>query len=272
MRVFGGYPEDEPPGEGWTPLSGQPARAWPEIRGAAARQGGFARGFVSVPRAAAGARRVFLLARSAGVPVPSFLVLAWGAAQGIRASDLIANGKGVRAGGEQITVDDGGTAFFYPEAPHVITMNELLVMSERFEREGGASPLLGNVLVLARATTDVVRVTTDSADAATPAEVWASAWEPLRHGRLFISPGWWFLPAVVAAASMLSIFAAQHARRHAAFLLIFSLLVFLLLSLGVFSGTHVCLPLVPAVLTMTAGVFAGWAVRALGMAAHRHKS
>lgn len=272
MRVFGGYPMDEPPGEGWTPLRGEPARSWPEIHGVAGRQGGFARGFVSIPTATVGARRASLLARSAGVPISSFLVLAWGAAQGFRASDLLANSSGVKAAGERLMVDGAGEAWFYPESPHIITMNELLVASERFEREGGTSPVRGNVLVLARATTDVVRVTTDGANPVTPAEVWASSWEALRHGRHFIAPGWWFLPALVAVSSLLAHFAARCSRRRAVFALLLSLLLFLLLSLGVFAGTHVCLPLVPVVLTMTAGVFAGRAVRAFGMSANHNGS
>lgn len=269
MRIFGGYPMDEPPGEGWTPLRGEPAPGWPEIHGLAGRQGAFARGFVSIPTGAAGARRACLLARSAASPVPSFLVLAWAAAQGLRAGDLVAGPYGVQAGARRIAVDGAGNAWFYPETPRVMTMNDLLVASERFEREGGPSPLQGNVLILARATTDVVRLATDGANPATPAEVWASAWEPLRNGRLFIAPGWWFLPALVAVSAVLAIVASGCSRRRAAFALFFSLLVFLLLSLGVFAGTHVCLPLVPVVLTMTAGVFAGWLVRVSGLAANR---
>lgn len=272
LRVFGGYPIDEPPGEGWAPLHGVSSRTWQEINGLTGRPGGFARGFVSVPTGSSGARRVVLLARSADRPVPSFLVLAWGAAQDLRASDLLADRKGVQGGGKHITVDDEGSARFYPEAPHVITMNELLVASERFEREGGVSPLQGSVLVLARATTDVVRVASDTAGPATPIEVWASSWEPLRHGRLFLVPGWWFLPVLVAVSTLLARFAACHPRRRSVFVLLFSLLVFLLLSLGIFAGTHVCLPLVPVVLTMTAGVLAGWTVRSSGMATNPHKA
>ncbi|MBU3666061.1 MAG: hypothetical protein FGM15_09340 [Chthoniobacterales bacterium] len=265
LRVFAGYPENEAPGEGWTPLAGEPAAGWPEIRGLTAKKHGVSpRGFLSPPAAKAGPMRIQIVARSGENTVPSFLVLAWASAQSLRTDAITVSADSVIGPRGALGIDHSGGGWFYPEAPRVITMNELLVASERFEREGGTSPFKGFLLVLARATSDVMRVSGEGRAPATSVEMWGSSWEAVRHGQMFLLPGWWFVPAVALAGTLLARFASLRTRRAGIFAMIFGLMFFLLLSLGLFSGARVSLPLVPSVITMMLGLFAGWTSRALG--------
>ena len=266
MPVFGGYAETEPPGTGWSALRGQPSPTWPEIAGLPGRSGLFPRGFIRLPAAGAGgAREAVLVGRTGGRAVPSFLVLTWAAAQGARMRDLTVDGDAVHAPQGKLAVDARGAARFLPVPPaSVMTMNDLLVAAEKLEREGGSSPVRGHVVVLARATSDVTRLAGEGADPVTPAELWAQAWEAVRRGRLFRSPGWWYGPALFAAASMLALGPAGRSCRKAVLAGVLAMFVFLLAALGAFAGARVLLPLGPTLCTVVAGLFAGWGIRKAG--------
>jgi hypothetical protein len=145
-----------------------------------------------------------LAGRNGDRAVPSFLALAWAVANGSRWSEVSVEGAVITAGSARLTLDAGGAALFLPEgAPAVVSMNELLVASEKFEREGGESPFRDHVMVLAPATADIARVAVDGAGAITPADRWASAWEAVRTNRLFLRPGWWYPFVVLAAGTVL---------------------------------------------------------------------
>lgn len=266
MPVFGGYDWTLPPGNGWTPLSGQPGEDWPEAPGLAGRGGRFARGFVLPPESGGGASRIVLAARNGDRAIPSLLALAWVSAQGGTWRDMTASPAGLRAGKARLTAAADGSARFLDDSePRVLTMNELLVAAEDFERKGGVSPFRDHVMILARATADVTRVAVGGSAALTPLERWASAWEAVRTNRLFLPPGWWY-PVLLAAAGIF--FALGPARRSwktalpAAFL---ALLVFALAALGSFGSSRVLLPAAPALSTLAAafllgraGQHAGW--------------
>ena len=138
-----------------------------------------------------------------------------------------------------------------------MTMNELLVASEEFEREGGVSPFRDHILVLARATADVARVAVGEMRAATPAERLASAWEALRTNCLFRSPGWWYPVAVVMAGMILTFGPARRSTRAALIAALFSALLFALVALGVFGSSRVLLPAAPTLLTLGAALVVG---------------
>lgn len=258
MPVFGGYVWQSPPGQGWTPAEGEPAQTWPEVPGVAGRAGRFARGFIAPPEGASGPRSIRLAARNGDRAVPSFLVLAWSVASGVRWSEIRSQPDELIAGHARLFLDGDGAAQFLPGAePRTMTMNELLVASEEFEREGGVSPFRDHILVLARATADVARVAVGEMRAATPAERLASAWEALRTNCLFRSPGWWYPVAVVMAGMILTFGPARRSTRAALIAALFSALLFALVALGVFGSSRVLLPAAPTLLTLGAALVVG---------------
>jgi len=258
MPVFGGYDWQSPPGQGWTPVAGTPAAGWPEAPGVAGRMARFARGFIVPPEGASGARSILLAARNGDRPVPSFLTLAWAVANGARWSDLQAQDDVLVAGSARMFLaDDGAARFLSGSEPRTMTMNEVLVASEKFEREGGVSPFRDHIMVLARATADVARVAVGEMQAATPAERLASAWEALRTNRLFLPPAWWYPIALVLAAVVLVLGPARRSNRAALTAGLLSALVFALVALGVFGSSRVLLPAAPSLLTLGAALVIG---------------
>jgi hypothetical protein len=153
--------------------------------------------------------------------------------------------------------DDGAARFLSGSEPRTMTMNEVLVASEKFEREGGVSPFRDHIMVLARATADVARVAVGEMQAATPAERLASAWEALRTNRLFLPPAWWYPIALVLAAVVLVLGPARRSNRAALTAGLLSALVFALVALGVFGSSRVLLPAAPSLLTLGAALVIG---------------
>lgn len=265
MPVFGGYDISAPPGLGWTPLRGAPDERWEEVPGLAGRPGRFARGFLSPPTGEAGPREIRLAGRNGDRAVPSFLALAWAVANGWRWSEINAEPPALLGPDGRMVLDSAGSARFLPFGmPVTMTMNELLVAAEKFEREGGVSPVRGHVMVLAPATSDVTRVSTGGLRPVTPAEQWAQAWEAVRGNRLFLTPGWWYAPMVVLVGVALALGPARRSNRAALVAGLFALLVFTLLALGVFGSTRVVLPFVPTSLTLLVALLLGRAGRAAG--------
>jgi hypothetical protein len=266
MPVFGGYDWKAPPGQGWTPLRGEPGNDWSEVPGLAGRGGRFARGFVAPPEGVSGARRILLAGRNGDRAVPSFLALAWAAAQGSAWSEVAVAPEALTARQGKLTLAADGAAQFLPEAaPAVVTMNELLVAAEKFEREGGASPFRDHLMVLARATSDVARVAVGEMSAATPVERWAAAWEAVRTNRLFVLPGWWYPAALVLVGTVLTLGPARRSFPAALVAGLFAILLFALAALGAFGSSRVLLPAAPTLLTFgvalvlgRAGHRAGW--------------
>jgi hypothetical protein len=258
MPVFGGYDPSVAPGSGWTPLSGEPGTGWPEMAGLVGRSARFARGVLAPPVGGGGAKSIQVAARNADRAVPSFLALAWAAAQGWQWSELRADPSGLRGPSGQLLLDQTGATQFLPAAgPSVTTMNELLVMAEKFEREGGAAPLSGHMVVLARATSEVTRVAGEGLKPVTPMEQWASAWEAVRTNRLFHSPGWWYPLVVAAAAGVLALGPARRSNSGAMLAGFFALLVFAMIALAVFASARVALPAALTLLTLAAGLMVG---------------
>jgi hypothetical protein len=258
MPVFGGYDWAVPPGTGWTPLRGTPGDGWEEVPGLAGRPGRFARGFLAPPTGEAGPRDIRLAGRNGDRAVPSFLALAWAVANGWRWSEVTADPPALLGPDGRMVLEATGCARFLPSGtPATMTMNELLVAAEKFEREGGVSPLRGHVMVLAPATSDVMRVATGGLRPVTPAEQWAQAWEAVRSNRLFLLPGWWYPPIVVILGMVLVFGPARRGNWAALVAGLFALLVFTLLALGVFGSTRVVLPFVPTSLTLTAALLLG---------------
>jgi hypothetical protein len=258
MPVFGGFDPASPPGNGWTPVRGVPGGDWDEVPGLAGRPGRFARGFLAPPTGGSGAREIRLAGRTGDRAIPSFLALAWAVANGWRWSELSAEPPALEGPDARLIMDRSGAVRFWPSgAPATMTMSELLVAAEQFEREGGPSPLRGHVVVLAPATSDVTRVAADGMGPVTPAEQRAQVWESVRTDRLFLPPAWWY-PLLVALWGTLVV-AGPARRSNGAALLAgsFSLLVFALLALGVFGSTRVVLPLVPASLTLVSAMVLG---------------
>jgi hypothetical protein len=258
MPVFGGYDPAAAPGSGWTPVSGEPGTGWPEMAGLVGRPARFARGVLAPPVGGGGAKSIQVAARNADRAVPSFLALAWAAAQGWQWSELRADPSGLRGPSGQLLLDQTGATQFLPAAgPSVTTMNELLVMAEKFEREGGAAPLSGHMVVLARATSEVTRVAGEGLKPVTPVEQWASAWEAVRTNRLFHSPGWWYPLVVAAAAGVLALGPARRSNGGALLAGFFALLVFAMIALAVFASARVALPAALTLLTLAAGLMVG---------------
>lgn len=265
LPVFGGYDWSLPPGNGWTPLPGQPGDGWPEAPGLAGRGGRFARGFVLPPESGGGASRIVLAARNGDRAVPSLLALAWVFAHGGQWSDLTASPGGLLAGKSRLaTAADGSAHFLETGEPRVLTMSELLVAAEDFERKGGVSPFRDHVMVLARTTADVTRVAVGGSAALTPLERWASAWEAVRTNRMFLPPGWWY-PALLAAAGMLfTLGPARRSWKTALPAALLALLVFALAALAAFGSSRVLLPAAPALSTLAAALVLGRAGQRAG--------
>ena len=258
MPVFGGFDLTRPPGNGWTPLRGTPGDGWDEVPGLAGRPGRFARGFLAPPLGQSGPREIRLAGRSGDRAVPSFLALAWAVANGWRWSEVSSGPPALDGPDGRMTLDSSGSARFFPSGqPMIMTMNELLVAAEKFEREGGLSPVRGQVMVLAPATADVTRVAGEGMRPVTPAEQWAQAWEAVRSGRLFLSPGWWYPLAVAVGALLLVVGPARRSTQAAVVGGLFALLVFALLALGIFGSTRVVLPFMPTSLTLLAALLLG---------------
>lgn len=257
LPVFGGYEWNDPPGAGWTPLVGEPAATWPESPGLAGEASRFSRGFLSAPGGGAGSPEIRLLARNADRAVPSMLVLAWGAAQGAKARHLSVDPAGVRFGKSRLPVDRSGSVRFFPAAAvGVMSMNELLLASENFERGQAPSPVDGHVLILARATSDVTRVERGSERPLVAAEAVFQSWDALRRGTLFLSPGFWY-PVALSVFALCLLFAPGFGTARAVLwggvLLV---LLFLIVSLGLFAGNRILLPSVPFAATLLAGLLA----------------
>jgi hypothetical protein len=260
MPVFGGYEPSLAPGSGWTPLRGAPGPGWSEMTGLVGRPARLARGFLTAPvGGGGGAKSIQVVARNAERAVPSFLALAWAAAQGWRWSEVVADPSGLRGPSGQLILDQTGAAQFLPAAaaPMVTTMNELFVLAEKFEREGGVSPLSGHIVVLARATSEVTRVAEEGLEPVTPVEQWASAWEAVRTNRLFHSPGWWYPLVAAAVAGLLALGPARRSNGGALLAGFFALLVFAMTALAVFASTRVALPAALTLLTLAAGLIIG---------------
>lgn len=259
MPVFGGSVPDEPPGRGWTSWKGDAAAGWMEVPGLAnSTASSFSRGFFAPPVDLAGPRRMVLVARNSGRPVPSFSALAWVAAGGGDGSGARMMPGRIESGGRRVPLDASGAAFYFPGQPvNVINLNELLVASEKQEREGGDSPMRGQLLVLCRATPDVTRIKGADDVAFTPAELWAQSWDALRRGRMFVLPGWWY-PAVLAAAGFgLCLGVRRGSRMFGAGAGVMAFLVFLLAALGMFDFCGLLLPLTPSAATLLVGVLLG---------------
>lgn len=254
MPVFGGYLAEQPPGLGWSPLGGVAVPSWSELSGLAGRGGRFARGFIMSPTSQSSVRAIQLVARCADRPVPSLLLVAWSITHGWRMSELSIGQNFVAGPHERLMVDETGKALFMPaRKPAVMTMNELLVASEKFEREGGVSPLRDRLLVLARATPDVPRLTGEGAGGVTPMELWASSWEALRTGRLFLPAGWWYGPLLVLVGSLLAFSPARSSNLRVLGFFLLAMLVYLFVALATFAHSRVLLPFGPTLLTLAAG-------------------
>lgn len=258
MPVFGGFSLSSPPGNGWTPCAGSPGAGWTELPGlagpAAVR---FPRGVFLPPSGGAGPRSVVLVARNSDRPVPSFLAMVWAAGLGLRPSSLAAVPGRLEGGGRFLPLDANGSAgFFAEDGPKIMGLNEFLVAAEKFEREGGVSPLQGCICVLSRATPDVERVRgADSVEALTPAQLWAQSWEALRRGRAFVLPGPWYPLLVALAGLALGAGAGRGGRVSLSLAGTAALFAFLLIALGAFATYGLLLPLVPSATTLLAGLF-----------------
>lgn len=258
MPVFGGYAPDAPPQEGWTPLPGRAVARWPEMGGLTGNSDAFSRGFIAVPADKAGPRKLQMVARNTGHPIPSFLALGWAAAQGWRAGDLKAMDDRVSGPSEEIPVGSDGEVFFLPSsAVQKMTLNELLVIAEEFERSGGKSPVHGRILALTPATADVMRFSREGAAPVISPELWAQAWEPLRSGRLFVVAGGWFAPTLWLAACALALGVARASRRTALLAWMIAIMVFLLAALGAYAGSRLFFPLAPAWIALSAAAVLG---------------
>jgi len=265
VPVFGGYDWRNPPGQGWTPLTGEPSAGWEEVPGLAGRAGRFARGFVLPPDGTSGVRVIRLAARNGDRAVPSFLALAWAVAHGCSWTEIEVRDGCLEAKKARLALDARGSANFLPMVvPAVISMNELLVAAEKFEREGGASPFRGHVMVLSPATADISRVAVEGSREVTPAERWASAWEAIRTNRMFLSPGWWYQVVLVAAALLFVFGPARRSDRAALTAIVFAFLVFALTALGAFGSSRVLLPAAPTLLTLVLASIVGRIVHRAG--------
>ncbi len=266
IPVFGGFAPDKPPVAGWTPLRGQPENGWPEVPGLVGMPGVFARGFMAPPSNSAGPRQLLLVGRNVDRPVPSLLVLAWAASQGWRTRDLSVVDGVVFGPTGRLVVGGSGAVHFFPVGPAPrMSMNDLLVASEKFERAGGVSAVRGHVLVLVRATADVARLAREGGAPVTPAELWAQAWEALRRGRLFVEAGWWFAPCLWLVSIAMALGPGRRSQRRALIVWSLAVMVYLLAALGAFSGAHVFLPLAPALVAFSAAVLAGRAAYRAGL-------
>lgn len=259
MPLFGGFAPDEPPWSGWTLWKGAAAPGWMELTGSEdSPLSDFPGGFFVPPVDIAGPRRMVLAARNSGRPVPSFSALAWvvvGAGDG---SEVRMVPGRMECGGDAVPLDASGAAFYFSgRAADVTSLNELLVASERREREGGVSPLHGHVLVLCRATPDVARIKGADDAVFMPVELWAQSWEALRRGRMFVLPGWWYPAALAAMGFGLCLGVRCRSGIFSASVGVMAFLVFLLAALGVFDFCGLLLPLTPSAATLLVAILLG---------------
>lgn len=260
MPLFGAFAADNPPGIGWTPWLGTADAGWPELPGLAGPASvRFSRGFFAPPEGSSGPRRIALIARNSAQPVPSFLALAWASAQELPPAGRSAEPRKLAGRGRFLPIDVGGSAWFFPESgTRVMSMNELLVLAEKHEREGDASPLRGGLIVLASATPDVARFKgVSDAKALTPGDLWAQSWPALRRNRFFVLPGWWYPVFLSAAALLLCLGPGRGSARAAVLAGAAVVLVFLLAAIGVFATAGLLLPFVPSVATLLGGLLLG---------------
>lgn len=260
MPLFAGYAVDDAPGTGWTPWTGAPDDRWPELSGlVGASSARFPRGFFSVPEGESGPRTVALAGRNSGRVVPSFLALAWSAAQRNRPGVPAADSGWIRLGKRKLPLDAKGAASFFPADPaSVISLNELLVAAEKCERREADSPLRGQIVVLARATADIARLQNPArSEATTPPELWAQAWAALRRGRYFVPPGWWYPALLAVVATGLGAAVAGRGWAACAGAGFAVLLVYLLIALGGFASAGLLLPFVPSAGTLVIGLLSG---------------
>lgn len=260
LPLFAGYSVDDAPGTGWTPWAGAAETRWPELPGLVGPSSTrLPRGFFAAPEGSAGPCTLALVARNSGRPVPSFLALAWSVAQKNRSALPTADSGWLRLGERSLPLDANGRASFFPAEPaKIMSMNELLVATEKYEREGGAAPLRGNIVVLARATAEVARLKGSSDGVVTtPAELWARAWPALRQGRFFVLPGWLYQVVLIAVGLVLCLGSGQRCWNVLLGTSAAVLLVFLLAALGLFASYGVLLPFVPSLGTLIAAVFLG---------------
>jgi CHASE2 domain-containing sensor protein len=81
---------------------------------------------------------------------------------------------------------------------------------------------------------------------------------------MFLSPAWWY-PAVVFAAGLVLAFGpSRRSNRAALVAIVFALLVFALVSLGMFGSSRVLLPAAPTLLTLLAASIFGRVVHRAG--------
>jgi|GEM_PF-1506099 len=259
-QIFGGYAWQNPPSAGWTPLAGTAGGGWREIPGLAGpATARFTRGFASIPAGAAGPRSILLVARNGDHAVPSFLALAWAAAQRSRLAEISVEPGSLRSPRHSLPFDSRGEARFFPDSsPLIMTMSDLLVASEKFEREGGSPPLRGRLVVLVPATSDTPRLRAQEGETpVTPAELWAQSWEAVRRGCLFLLPGPWY-PVVLSLVSfLLAIGPARRSSFTTAMAGLFCLMIYLLVALAVFASRGILLPFAPSVLSLGAGLALG---------------
>jgi len=258
--IFGGYTLQNPPSSGWTPLTGMVGFGWREIPGLAGpATARFTRGFVSTPAGAAGPRSILLVGRNGDHAVPSLLALAWTAAQRCRLSEVAVGPGRLRSPKQSLPLDFHGEARFFPDSsPLIMTMNDLLVASEKFEREGGSPPLRGRLVVLVPATSDMPRLRAQEGEVAvTPAELWAQSWEAIRRGSLFVLPGAGYAVVLACVSFLLAIGSTQRSPAATLMAGIFSVMIYLLVALGVFVSLGILLPFAPSVLSLASGLALG---------------
>lgn len=262
MPVLGAYMWDEAPASGWTGIAGEARSSWRELPGLVGRPSRFYRGFFVPPSGWTGAREIQLVARNGDRGVPSVLAVVWGLVHGKRPGDISADGVALRAGAGLLPVDDLGAARFWP-APlqSVMSLNGFLVEAERFEREGGKSPVRDHVVMLARATSDVARVAAPGESAQTSAEWWAAAWEAAAGNRIFLRPAWWFAAGWVVMALLFTKLSGEVSLWRVAGLGAFVVLLYALFALAAYGGSRLLLPIAPVLVLILASVGASRVLR-----------
>lgn len=262
MPVLGGYLWDEPPASGWTGIDGEVPSSWRELPGLVGRPSRFYRGFFVPPSGWTGAREIQLVARNGDRGVPSVLAVVWGLVHGKRPGEISVDGAALRAGSGMLPINDVGAARFWPESlQSVMSLNGFLVEAERFEREGGKSPVRGHVVMLARATPEVARVAAPGEAAQTPAEWWAAAWEAAAGNRIFLRPAWWFALGLAAMALLLTKLCCETSLLRSAGLGAFVVLLYALSALAAYGGSRLLLPIAPVLILILASVVASRVLR-----------
>ena len=191
------------------------------------------------------------MARCGDQVVPSVLSVVWGLVHGQRPQEMVVEARALRAGRAKLPLDASGSARFWPDPiSSVMSLNGFLVEAERFEREGGISPVRGHVVMLARATSDIARVAAPGQSPQTPTEWWASAWRSTKENRLFLLPGWEFSLVLTMIALLLSIFFHAGGLGRSLVGGLFFLLLYALLAMGLYSGYRLVVPLAPALVLL----------------------